>query len=29
MGFLKSIGKVMTYNEYKNHIDKYKEHGLN
>lgn len=28
MGFLTVYGKVLTYNEYKHKMEKYKEHGL-
>ena len=29
MGYLKIAGKVMTYNEYKDKIEFYKNHGRN
>ena len=28
MGFLGVLGKVLSYNQYKEHIAKYKMHGL-
>lgn len=28
MGFLDVLGNLLTYNQYKDHIAKYKEHGL-
>lgn len=29
MGFLGVLGDVITYNNYKEHIARYKKHGLN